>query len=220
MRSVFSTFFFGLVLACVFFPNWSIGQNKDLTLSQSPILYKIQPGDKLSLKFFSNPELNEVSMVVRPDGFINPQLISEIRAGGRTVSELKAELERDYNEVLLTPMITVSIIDFVAPRIFVGGQINKPGRYDLREANTVVQAVFLAGGFTRDARRSMVIHARPDGKGDWVIRTSNVMNILNQKGSDRDLQLQDGDYVFVPDSKISQFNKAVETFRGWLPRFL
>lgn len=218
MRSIFSTFFFGLVLACVFFPHWSVGQNKDSIPSQPPVLYKIQPGDKLSLKFFSNPELNEVSIVVRPDGFINPQLINEIRAGGRTVSDLKAELEKEYNEVLLTPMITVSIIDFVAPHIFVGGQINKPGRYELRDAKTLVQAVFLAGGFTSDARRSMVIHARPDGKGDWVIRTANVMNILNQKGTDRDLQLQDGDYVFVPDSKISQFNKAVQTFRGMLPR--
>ncbi len=220
MRSLYLLIVFGLCLGCALLPNRVLCQDGESTRTQAPSLYKIQPGDKLSIKFFSNPEFNEASIVVRPDGFINPQLISELRAGGRTVSELKAELEHQYNEILLTPMITVSVIDFVSPRIFVGGQINKPGKYDLREATTLVQAIFLAGGFTRDARRSMVIMARPDGKGNWTIRNANVMNILNQKGAEKDLQLQDGDFVFVPDSKISQFNKAVETLRGLLPRFL
>ncbi len=212
-----------MIVAAVIFGLLTLPTNaqvKEPETGLAPALYQIQPGDKISLKFFSNPELNEPAIVVRPDGFISAQLIDDIKAGGRTVAELKKELELQYNEILLTPMISVSVIDFVQPRIYVGGQINKPGRYDLREAKTVVQAVFLAGGFTRDARRSMVIHARPDGKGDWKIQTANVMNILNQKGTDRDLTLQDGDYVFVPDSKMSQFNRAVEAFRGLLPSFL
>lgn len=212
-----------MIVAAVIFGLLTLPTNaqvKEPETGLAPALYRIQPGDKISLKFFSNPELNEPAIVVRPDGFISAQLIDDIKAGGRTVAELKKELELQYNEILLTPMISVSVIDFVQPRIYVGGQINKPGRYDLREAKTVVQAVFLAGGFTRDARRSMVIHARPDGKGDWKIQTANVMNILNQKGTDRDLTLQDGDYVFVPDSKMSQFNRAVEAFRGLLPSFL
>ncbi|MBK6751564.1 MAG: polysaccharide biosynthesis/export family protein [Acidobacteria bacterium] len=214
---------FSVIVAAVIFGLLTLPTNaqvKEPETGLAPALYQIQPGDKISLKFFSNPELNEPAIVVRPDGFISAQLIDDIKAGGRTVAELKKELELQYNEILLTPMISVSVIDFVQPRIYVGGQINKPGRYDLREAKTVVQAVFLAGGFTRDARRSMVIHARPDGKGDWKIQTANVMNILNQKGTDRDLTLQDGDYVFVPDSKMSQFNRAVEAFRGLLPSFL
>ncbi|MBP7376935.1 MAG: polysaccharide biosynthesis/export family protein [Pyrinomonadaceae bacterium] len=214
---------FSMIVAAVIFGLLTLPTNaqvKEPETGLAPALYQIQPGDKISLKFFSNPELNEPAIVVRPDGFISAQLIDDIKAGGRTVAELKKELELQYNEILLTPMISVSVIDFVQPRIYVGGQINKPGRYDLREAKTVVQAVFLAGGFTRDARRSMVIHARPDGKGDWKIQTANVMNILNQKGTDRDLTLQDGDYVFVPDSKMSQFNRAVEAFRGLLPSFL
>ncbi|MBL8182593.1 MAG: polysaccharide export protein [Blastocatellia bacterium] len=187
--------------------------------TEPPPMYRIQPGDKLSLKFYSNPELNEASMTVRPDGFISPQLISEIKASGLTTAELKKELEKQYIEFLLTPMLTVSVIEFVQPKIFVGGQVTKPGRYELREAKTVVQAIFHAGGFTRDAKRSMVIHARPDGNGDWKIEITNISNILSQKGSDRDRELMDGDFVFVPESKISQFTKAVEAFRGLVPRF-
>jgi polysaccharide export outer membrane protein len=181
--------------------------------------YRIQTGDKLSVKFYSHPELNETSVIVRPDGFIGLQIIEDVRAAGRTTAELRAVLEQAYSETLLQPIISVSVIEFVTPKVFVGGQIAKPGRYALREASTVVQAVFLAGGFTRDANRKMVLVARLAPDGEWEVKPLNVMRVLDPKNPDRDVELRDGDYVFVPDSKMSQFNKAVETFRGLLPRF-
>ena len=186
--------------------------------TRAPESYRIQQGDKLSIKFFSHPELNELNLVVRPDGFISPQIINEIRAEGRTVAELKKELERAYVEVLLDPIITVAVVEFMTPRIFVGGQIGKPGRYEMREVKTLVQAIFVAGGFTADAHRRMVIHARPDGRGDWRIQTVDVLKVLDKKAAGKDVVLQDGDYVFVPDSRTSRVSKAVEAFRGFLPR--
>ncbi|HEX8195285.1 MAG TPA: polysaccharide biosynthesis/export family protein [Pyrinomonadaceae bacterium] len=181
--------------------------------------YRIKQGDKLSVKFLYHPELNEVSVVVRPDGFISLQMIDDSKAEGLTISELKAQLEKSYNEILLKPVLTVALLEFVAPRVFIGGQVNKPGRYDLREGQTLVQVIFLAGGFTTDANRKMVIHARPNGSGDWEIQSANVLKVINQQGEQKDIALQDGDYIFIPDSKISQINKAVETVRGFLPRF-
>lgn len=219
LRSFKLTLFLGLLL-CFSGGDISVfAQSAAGSAEEPPTSYRISPGDKLSIKFFSNPELNEPTMLVRPDGFINPQLINEVRAAGRTVAELKAELERYYNEILLSPMITVSVIDLNPPRIFVGGQVNKPGKYELREARTLAQAVFLAGGFTADARRTMVVHARPNAKGDWDIRTANVLKLLDGKDPGADVKLQDGDYIFVPDSRISQISKAVEAFRGFLPMF-
>ncbi len=207
------------LLVCSAAVSGVLGQNSTADADHPAASYRINPGDKLNIKFFANSELNESGILVRPDGVINPQLIGEVKAAGRTVSELKAQLEKEYNEILLSPMITVSIVDLVQPRVFVGGQINKPGRYELREAKTLMQSIFLAGGFTRDARRTMVIHARPDGKGDWIITTADVMKLIEGKSDKLDVSLRDGDYVFVPDSRISQFNKAVEAFRGLMPRF-
>ena len=218
MRLVFAASAWLLCLFCLSAESFS--QIKELETKSLPgANYRIQQGDKLSVKFFSHPELNEPSLIVRPDGFISLQIIDDVRAEGQTVAELKKELERAYSEILLKPIITISVVEFIAPHIYVAGQVNKPGRYDLREAKTLMQAVFLAGGFTRDANRKLVIHARPDGKGDWRIQSANVMNILNQKGAGKDITLEDGDYIFIPESKIAQFNRAVETFRGLLPRF-
>src|SRR5687767_3000174 len=114
-----------------FSPTKMAAQEMKPETDRAPESYRIQKGDKLSVKFFSHPELNETDLLVRPDGFVSPQIINEIRAEGRTVAELKVELEKQYVEFLLTPIITVSVVDFVRPRIFVGGQVHKPGRYEM-----------------------------------------------------------------------------------------
>jgi polysaccharide export outer membrane protein len=181
--------------------------------------YRIRQGDKLSVKFLYHPELTDTALIVRPDGFISLQLIDDIKVEGLTVSQLKKRLEKAYEEILLSPVITVTLVEYVPPRVFIGGQVNKPGRYDLRDAQTLIQVIFLAGGFTRDANRRMVLHARPDGSRDWRFQSANVLKILNSKGEEKDIVLQDGDYIFIPDSKISQINKAIEGFRGLVPFF-
>jgi protein involved in polysaccharide export with SLBB domain len=206
---------------CLANPSLSRAQSKEPGDSSrsAPPSYRIQQGDKLSVKFFTNPELNEPSLTVRPDGFISLQIINEIRAEGLTTTELKTRLEKAYDETLLTPIITVSVTDFVAPHIFIAGYVSKPGRYELRDAKTLMEAIFLAGGFMREANRRMVIHARPDGNGDWQIASANVAEILSRKGTGRDVQLQSGDYIFIPESKMSQFTRAVATFKSLVPGF-
>jgi protein involved in polysaccharide export with SLBB domain len=181
--------------------------------------YRIHQGDKLSVKFLYHQELDVLSLTVRPDGFISLQMIDELKVEGLTVAELKQRLKKAYEEILIEPIISVTVLEFVAPRIYIGGQINKPGVYNLRDAQTLVQVIFLAGGFTRDANTKMVVHARPDGKGNWQFQSANITKMLNKKGTENDLLLRDGDYIFIPESKISQLNKAIEGIRGFLPRF-
>ena len=223
MSFVFSNTVIKYVLIFLCLPIIALAQEKTAeneALRQSaPPSYRIRQGDKLSVKFLYHPELNEPSIVVPPDGLINLQLVDDLSVIGLTVTEVKKKLDDFYAEILIKPIITVTLLEFVTPRIYIGGQINKPGRYDLRDGQTLVQVIFLAGGFTRDANKSLVIRARPDGKGDWQIQSANIMKILNKKGIQKDLVLQDGDFIFVPESKIAQINKAIQGFRGLLPRF-
>jgi protein involved in polysaccharide export with SLBB domain len=180
-------------------------------------IYRIQSGDKLSIKLLYHPELNEPSVVVRPDGFITTSIADEVMARGLTVAELKASLEKAYGEVLLNPVISINLIEFVAPHIFVGGQVAKPGSYELRAGQTLVQAIFLAGGFTRDANRKLVLHARPIGEGKLKMEIFDVTKMLSDSGEPQEVSLQDGDYVFVPDSKVSKISRVIEAFRGVIP---
>lgn len=179
--------------------------------------YKIKAGDKLSVRFLNHPELNEPSIAVRPDGFISLQLIEDIKAEGSTAVELRKKIEKGYDEILLNPAISVNIIEFVPPSFFIGGQVNRPGKYSLRDGNSVIKAVFLAGGFTKEANRRMVLYARVDQNGKWQVREINVLKLIEKLSSGDDVAISDGDYIFVPDSKLSKFNKALEGFQSFFP---
>jgi polysaccharide export outer membrane protein len=179
--------------------------------------YRIRSGDKLSIRFPYHPEFNEPVAIVRPDGYITLPVVDDVMARGLTVSELKANIEKAYGETLLNPIVTVTLIDFVAPRIFVGGQVAKPGSYDLRAGQSLIQAIILAGGFTQDANRKMVLHARPDTNGKLKLTTFNVMQMLSEPEAAREVSLQDGDYVFVPESKLSKVSRALDAFRSAIP---
>ncbi|HZS03656.1 MAG TPA: polysaccharide biosynthesis/export family protein [Blastocatellia bacterium] len=181
--------------------------------------YQLHKGDKVSVKFLYQPELNEPSVVVRPDGYISLQMVSDIKAEGLTIPELKKAIEEAYSEQLLKPEISVSLVEFVAPHVFVGGQVQKPGSYELRSAQTVLQAVIVAGGFTKEAHRKMVLHARPTGVKELKVTVVDLQQLLAGRGTGEESQLQDGDYVFVPDSKLSKFNQVVEAFRFAVPGF-
>ncbi len=181
--------------------------------------YRIRSGDKLSVKFLYHPELNEPSVVVRPDGFITLSIIDEVMAKGLTVAELKASVEKAYSESLLKPVVSINLIEYVAPRNYVGGQVTKPGRYELREGHTLMQGIILAGGFTREANRKMVLHARPVGESKLKITAFNAMQMLSDSQATQEVLLEDGDYVFVPDSKLSKMSRVIETFRELIPSF-
>ncbi len=181
--------------------------------------YRIQIGDKLSVKFLHHPELTEPTLVVRPDGCISLQLIAEERVEGLTVAEVKTRLEQAYQEILLRPEITVMLLEFVPQRYFVSGQVNKPGSFELRAGNTLLQALTLAGGFAPQAHRTMVIHARPMGNKQLKITVIDVMKILKPTGASTEIELLDGDYIFVPDSKLSKLSRVVEAFRFAVPGY-
>ena len=179
--------------------------------------YRILSGDKLSVKFLYHPELNEPSIVVRPDGFITLSVVDEVMARGLTVAELKASIEKACSETLLRPVVSINLIEYVAPHIYVGGQVAKPGRYELRDGRTLVQAIILAGGFTREANRKMVLHARRAGVGKLKMTTFNVMQMLSDSKTAQEVLLQNDDYVFVPDSKVSKISRLIEAFRAAIP---
>lgn len=216
MKNFFSQKTFALLWLMLIFSMSAAAQK--LSDTEKPTeSYRIKAGDKLSVKFLNHPELNEPTLLVRPDGFVSLQMIDDLKAEGLTAVELRKKIEKSYDEILIDPIISVNITEFVQPSFFIGGQIAKPGKYSLRDGNTMVKAIFLAGGFTKDANRRMVLYARTNGAGKWEVREVNVLKLIEKLSQSEDIGLSDGDYIFVPDSKLSKFNKAVESFQSVFP---
>ncbi len=186
-----------------------------------PVEYVIVPGDQLEIKFFHNPELNELG-TVRPDGKISLLLVDEVRVAGLTPAELDDHLTELYNKDLKSPEITVFVRSFTAQRIFVAGEVRDGGMVPLESGMSAIQAVFSVGGFleTADPSSAFVIR-RGAGNAPEPIPI-NMKNALDGEGQVQDVLLRPYDIVFVPKSGIARANKFMTQyvkdlflFNGW-----
>src|SRR5438874_1796614 len=103
-------------------------------------LYRLEAGDSMDLRFFYNPELNE-SAQIRPDGNISMHLIGEVAAAGRTIADLTSFLESKYKDIVKQPSLTIQIRSYANRKVFVGGEVARPGVIALVGRQTVLAAI-------------------------------------------------------------------------------
>jgi polysaccharide export outer membrane protein len=177
--------------------------------------YKIQNGDSLVLDFRFTPEYN-ATVAVQPDGYISLRGIGDLKAEGLTLPELNQQLETNYAKILHDPVITVTPQEFVHPSFTAGGQVGKPGKYDLHGDTTVVQAIAMAGGFTDDAKHSQVLLFRRVSNDTVSAKIINVKQMLNSRNLNEDVHLEPGDTLYVPKNFISKIQPylPLNTFRA------
>jgi polysaccharide biosynthesis/export protein len=179
------------------------------TQTNTPVLqdrnqrYRIEQGDQLALDFRFTPEYN-ATVTVQPDGFISLRGIGDMHAQGLTLPELNKNLETEYAKILHDPVITVTPQEFVHPAFTAGGQVGKPGKYDLHGDTTVVQAIAMAGGFTDEAKHSQVLLFRRVSSDTVQAKIINVKQMLNSRNLNEDIHLEPGDTLYVPKNTLSK----------------
>ena len=178
---------------------------------QGPKEYLIQPGDELDIKFFYNPELNE-TITVRPDGKISLQLIDEIQAAGLQPSELDRRLTDLYARELKKPVMTVIVRSFSGQRVYVGGEVNRPGLITLQHGLTPLQAVFQAGGFRETAQPAETLIIRKGSDNRPIPLRIDLAEVMNASVQEANFKLQSSDIVYVPKSAIAEANKFVDQY--------
>ncbi len=179
--------------------------------------YKIQFGDQLDIKFLYNPELNE-TMPVRPDGRITLQLVGDLMVVDMTPTQLAEALKSRYAAEIRKPEVTVIIRQFAAQKIFVDGEVIRPGLLPIVGPMTVSQAIAQSGGFGYDARKNEVVLIRQNPAGKPLVTVLDMEKW--QRGIDmtNDINLMPYDMVFVPKSPIGEVDKWVDQYiRKLLP---
>lgn len=191
------------------------------TAVQEPTPYLIQPGDSLDIKFFYNPELNE-TVTVRPDGNISLQLIDDIKASGLEPSKLDDLLTKKYGKELRKPVLTVIVRSFTSQRIFVGGEVVRPGLISLAPEMDPVQAIFQAGGMRETAQPKEAILIRKGENNQPIPIRLDLAAAMQGSGPGANFQLQPNDILYVPKSAIAKANLWVAQyiqqlllFNGW-----
>lgn len=188
-----------------------------LTSVEPPLEYRINMGDRLDVKFFYNPDLNE-SLLVRTDGRVSMQLVGEMNVLGMTPSQLSAALKETYAKVLKQPEVTVIVRESGGKKIFVDGEVFQPGMHDLIGGETLRHGLAKAGGVKDTARMNEIILIRqPPGK-DIVATTINLEAINSGEDFKQDIILQPFDIVYVPRSPIANVDVWVRQYiRELLP---
>ena len=181
------------------------------TVAQMPKEYRIQPGDQLEIKFFYNPELNEI-VPVRPDGRISIQLANEIMAAGLSPAELTDLLKQKYAKEIVKPEITVIVRSFNSQRVYVDGEVTRAGTVVLTDPMTVLQAISQAGGFKDTARTNEVIVARKGSDNKFISTVVDLERAINGSGIDQDIVLMPYDIVFVPKSHVANLNLWIDQY--------
>lgn len=173
--------------------------------------YHIQPGDQLDIKFFYNPELNE-QIVVRPDGRISLQLVNEMMAAGMTPGQLTDHLRKAYGGELKKPEVAVIVRTFNDQRVYVDGEVFKPGVVTLPGPMSVLQSIAQAGGMKESARPDEVIIIRKNGEAKPTTLVVNLEDAIDGTDLQQDIALTPHDIVFVPRSAISNLNVWVDQY--------
>ncbi len=126
--------------------------------------YRIGPEDMLTISVWRNEDLSR-SVQVRPDGKISLVLLNDIQAAGLTPMELRNVIQEKLAEFVDSPEVSVIVDEAHSFRISILGKVQAPGRYELRAATTVLDALAMAGGFLRDDFSSPdeIIVLRPQG---------------------------------------------------------
>jgi polysaccharide export outer membrane protein len=157
--------------------------------------YQIGAGDVLKISVWKNPEL-ETTAPVRPDGNISVPLVGDVRAVGLQPAELQAALNQAFERYVTAPATTVIVAEIHSRKVFVTGEVAKPGDYELQPRMRLVQALAMAGGLTPYAKDKVVVLRQHGGSEQRIeVRLSRIVS-----GSDLDanLLLLPGDTVVVP----------------------
>ena len=156
--------------------------------------YKIGPQDVLRIDVWKETEISR-SVPVRPDGKISLPLLNDVQAAGFTAMELANAITEGLKKFINNPQVTVTVTEINSRRVYVTGEVTRPGAYPLLPNMTALQALTSAGGFTQFSNPKKIYVLRNES-GKQVKHPFNYKAVLD--GKQDDIPLQPGDTIVVP----------------------
>jgi polysaccharide export outer membrane protein len=160
----------------------------------------------VEISFTVAPEFNQ-ALTVQPDGYVMLKDAGMLEVEGLNLQEFGEAVQKAYQGYLHDPQAAVLLKEFEHPYFIVGGQVGKPGKYELRSDTTVAEAVEIAGGMTPQAKHSQVVLFRRVNDDLVETRLLNLKKMLKDRSLGEDAHLRPGDMVFVPQNTISKIDR-------------
>jgi polysaccharide export outer membrane protein len=165
--------------------------------AESALGYRIGPGDMLKVVVWKHDELS-AQVAVRPDGAISLPLVGDVPATGRSASEIAEDVQQRLHRFYQDdPPVTVQVQEVKSYKIYVIGEVNKPGEFAPSQEVTVLMSLSLAGGFTRFADPDRIVIVRRDARGERRI-PFDYAAVVQHGDLQENIALELGDTVIVP----------------------
>ena len=163
---------------------------------KAPEDYIIGDDDVLTIVFWREKEMSS-EVTVRPDGKITLPLINDVVAAGLTPEQLRVKLTTDSARFIEDPSVSVVVKTINSRKIFITGQVSKPGPYALGGPTTVLQFIATAGGVAEYADLQHIVILRHEN-GKATSLPFNYKDVKKGKKLQQNIELKPGDTVVVP----------------------
>src|ERR1700761_9060874 len=183
-----------LFLACLFVSAVPLAANAAPPVDTA---YTVKPGDTLLVSVWKEPDL-QGPVLVRPDGAFSFPLAGQMDARNKTVTELQQELTAKLKKFISDPVVTVSIQEIKGNKVYVIGQVQKPGDFVVNPRVDVMQALSMAGGTTPFAALGDIMILRRNDSGQQQALPFKYTDVVRGRNLDQNIMLQAGDVVVVP----------------------
>ncbi len=165
--------------------------------ADGPPVYQLNPGDVVRISVWREEELLREARI-QPDGSVSYPLVGSVEAAGKSPDDVAADIKQQLEQFIPDAVVTVELLEAQGYRVYVIGEVNRPGEYQLSQPITVMQALSIAGGLTPFAGERRI----------QILRTQSEPQInvpFNYKAvaggeMDKNIFLQAGDTVIVPSS--------------------
>ncbi len=160
--------------------------------------YSVNPGDMLRVFVWNEDTFNR-DVLVGPSGTFRFPMVGEVSAGGSTAGDIEKSIAGGLANYLKDPpVVTVSLLSIEGNKIYVLGQVTRPGEYPVNRRIDVMQALALAGGLTAFAAENDIKILRRDGSGALVATQFSYAKLKDGKALDSNIFLESGDLIVVP----------------------
>jgi polysaccharide export outer membrane protein len=160
--------------------------------------YRLHAGDKLDVSVWKETEMQRPAIVIAPDGRFTFPLAGQIVAAGKTVSEIRQEIETKLSKYIPDAVVTVGVTEVGGNVAYVIGQVAKPGALVMNPSINVLQALALAGGGTPFAKMNDIIVIRGGSKNPQNAMKFHFSDVSAGRNLEQNVVLESGDVVLVP----------------------
>lgn len=158
--------------------------------------YRLHAGDTIEVSVWKEVDLQR-ELIVRPDGKFSMALVGEMQAAGRTADEIRQDVEKRLKVYIPEPVVTVTVQQVGGNRIYVIGQVRKPGAIVMNPRLNVMQALSLAEGGTPFAKLDDIVIVRGTGATQKTLRF-RYGRVAGGDDLSENILLESGDVIIVP----------------------